>query len=77
MFDMLKYPKVPKYQLKPLISLKFKNQSIHPHNPKVGGSNSYHQAAEKLLPKQFIEEFLLLRKIHLRPVEIIKIVFRK
>jgi len=35
MFDMLKYPKVPKYQLKPLISLKLKNQSTHPHNPKV------------------------------------------
>ena len=35
MFDMLKYPKVLKYQLKPLISLKFKNQSTHSHNPKV------------------------------------------
>ena len=35
MFDMLKYPKVLKYQLKPLISLKFKKQSTHSHNPKV------------------------------------------
>ena len=34
MFDMLKYPKVLKYQLKPLISLKFKKQSTHSHNPK-------------------------------------------
>lgn len=32
---MLKYPKVLKYQLKPLISLKFKKQSTHSHNPKV------------------------------------------
>ena len=31
MFDMLKYPKVLKYQLKPLISLKFKNQSTQLH----------------------------------------------
>ena len=35
MFDMIKYPKVLKYQLKPLIPLKFKNQSTHSHNPKV------------------------------------------
>ena len=35
MFDMLKYPKVLKYQLKPLISLKFKKQSTHSHNPKA------------------------------------------
>ena len=39
MFDMLKYPKVPKYQLKPLISLKLKNQSTHPHNPKAINSS--------------------------------------
>ena len=35
MFDMIEYPKVLKYQLKPLIPLKFKNQSTHSHNPKV------------------------------------------
>ena len=39
MFDMLKYPKVLKYQLNPLISLKFKKQSTHSHNPKVVGSS--------------------------------------
>ena len=39
MFDILKYPKVLKYQLKPLISLKFKNQSTHSHNPKVVSSS--------------------------------------
>ena len=35
MFDILKYPKVLKYRLKPLISLKLKNQSTHSHNPKA------------------------------------------
>ena len=35
MFDMLKYPKVLKYQLKPLISLKFKKQSTHSHKISV------------------------------------------
>ena len=39
MFDILKYPKVLKYQLKPLISLKFKKQSTHSHNPKVVSSS--------------------------------------
>ena len=39
MFDMLKYPKVLKYQLKPLISLKFKKWSSLAHNPKVAYLN--------------------------------------
>ena len=42
MFDMIKYPKVPKYQLKPLIPLKFKNQSTHSHNPKLYKDNPIH-----------------------------------
>ena len=72
MFDMLKYPKVLKYQLKPLIPLKFKNQSTHSHNPKVVSSSLTPATTEMPLLKRFTEDFLLLGKIHLRPLKTVK-----
>ena len=62
MFDMLKYSKVLKYQLKPLISLKFKNQSTHSHNPKVVSSNLTPATNEMLLLKQLTEDFLSIQQ---------------
>lgn len=77
MFDILKYPKVLKYQLKPLISLKFKKQSTHSHNPKVINSNLTPTTTEMSLLKHITEDFSLLGKIHLRPLKTIKIYFIK
>ena len=52
MFDMLKYPKVLKYQLKPLISLKLKKQSTHSHNPKVISNKRYNYKNKYIINKK-------------------------
>ena len=42
------------------------------HNPKVVGSSPTPATTEMPLLKQFTEDFLLLGKIHLRPLKTVK-----
>ena len=44
----------------------------NPHNPKVVSSSLTPATTEMPLLKQFTEDFLLLGKIHLRPLKTVK-----
>ena len=56
MFASAKYPKVLENRLKPLISLKYRKQSTHSHNPKVEGS-SPSPATKKIERRYFYLRF--------------------
>ena len=55
-----------------LTNIKIKNLFYFSHNPKVVSSSLTPATTEMPLLKQFTEDFLLLGKIHLRPLKTVK-----
>ena len=55
-----------------LTNIKIKNVFYFSHNPKVVSSSLTPATTEMPLLKQFTEDFLLLGKIHLRPLKTVK-----
>ena len=55
-----------------LTNIKIKNVFYFSHNPKVVSSSLTPATTEMPLLKRFTEVFLLLEKIHLRPLKTVK-----